>query len=76
MNNLKNDPEYIQYQRELQELQLMLGTDKRNSGSDDMIELLNSLSKDGQKLSPEMIQTIMMKELMPDMMLMNDKDVL
>lgn len=59
---LSKDPEYIRQKQQLEELNMLLGND-RNSNSDDMMDLLMSEQGD-KKLSPEVIQSMMMKSMM------------
>lgn len=59
---VSKDPEYIRQKQQLDELNMLLGND-RNSNSDDMMDLL--MSEQGEKkLSPEVIQAMMMKSMM------------
>ena len=56
---------------------MMLGAENSKSNDEeDLVDLLKNYSKDGEKLSPEMIEAIMVKEMMPDFMFVNTKDIL
>ncbi len=67
-DKLKNDPDYIRQQKEYEEVLHMLGT--KSSSDSDVTELLPYITEQGEKkLSPEVIQTLMMQSLMNDLTL-------
>lgn len=58
-------PEYIQSQKELEELRVLFGNDNSSKSSDD--EMMNMLlTGNGKNLSPEVIQAMMQKSMMTD----------
>ena len=61
------DPDYIQSKKELEQLRMLLGSDSDKSSNDDMMDLV--MSGEGKNLSPEVIQTMMMKSMMSDLTL-------
>lgn len=64
------DPEYIRQNQELQELQMLLGSEKSKDSSNDMMDLLPYMSEQGdKKLSPEVIQSLMMQSMMGNLTL-------
>ena len=69
MADLSKDPEYVRSSRELEEMRMLLGSnnDKRSNG--DFEDLVPYLTEKGQKLSPEVVQSIMMRSMMPDISL-------
>lgn len=68
LENITKDPEYIKNKQELDELNLLLGNDK--SDNNNMMDLLPYMTESGnKKLSPEVIQTMMMKSMMGDLTL-------
>lgn len=71
MDRLSNDPEYTQSQRELEELKLLLGNDSVKSSNDDLMDLIPYLSEQDKNLSPEVIQAMMIKSMMPDFTFVN-----
>lgn len=61
---LSKDPEYIKQKQQFDELNMLLGNEK-TSESADMMDLLPYMSEQGdKKLSPEVIQAMMMKSMM------------
>ena len=62
---LKN-PEYIQNKKELDEIKMMFGDYGTNDLSSDMTTMLPQLAKDGQNVSPEVVQMMMMQTVMPN----------
>ena len=61
---LSKDPEYIKQKQQFDELNMLLGNEK-SSESSDMMDLLPYMSEQGdKKLSPEVIQAMMMKSMM------------
>ena len=57
---LANDPEFIQAQREMNQLRMLLGNDK-SDGFSDLTDMIPYMSGQNRKLSPEVIQAMMMK---------------
>lgn len=68
MESIMKDPEYIRQKQELDELNMLLGNDKA-SKSDDMMDLLPYMTESHKNLSPEVIQTLMMKSMMSNLTL-------
>lgn len=66
MEALLNSPEYIENKKELDQIKMMFGENITGNSSDDFTKLLPALTKNGEKLSPEFMQTMMMQSLMPD----------
>ena len=62
---LKN-PEYIQNKKELDEIKMMFGDYGTNDVSSDITTMLPQLAKDGQNVSPEVVQMMMMQTVMPN----------
>ncbi|MBQ8668768.1 tetratricopeptide repeat protein [bacterium] len=67
---LSKDPEYIRQKQEIDELQMLFGSEKSKSDSSDMMDLLPYMSEQGdKKLSPEVIQSLMMQSMMGNLTL-------
>lgn len=66
MEALLNSPEYIENKKELDQIKMMFGENITGNSSDDFTKLLPALTKNGEKLSPEFMQTMMMQSVMPD----------
>lgn len=66
---IKKDPEFIKSQNELREISAILGSDNKKESNDfsDMLPYMDE--SNAQKLSPEMIQNMMLKSLMGDITL-------
>lgn len=65
MESYTKSPEYIQSQKELEELRVLFGNDNSSKSSDD--EMMNMLlTGNGKNLSPEVIQAMMQKSMMTD----------
>ena len=65
MESYTKSPEYIQSQKELEELRALFGNDNSSKSSDD--EMMNMLmTGNGKNLSPEVIQAMMQKSMMTD----------
>ena len=65
MESFTKSPEYMQSQKELEELRVLLGNDSSSKSSDD--EMMNMLmTGNGKNLSPEVIQAMMQKSMMTD----------
>ena len=62
---LKN-PEYIQNKKELDEIKMMFGDYGTSDLSSDITTMLPQLAKDGQNVSPEVVQMMMMQTVMPN----------
>jgi len=60
-----NNPEYIQNKKELDEIKMMFGDYGTSDVSSDITTLLPQLAKDGENVSPEVIQMMMMQSVMP-----------
>lgn len=67
ISDFSKDPDYIQSKKELDQLRMLLGSDSDKSSNDDMMDLV--MSGEGKNLSPEVIQTMMMKSMMSDLTL-------
>lgn len=66
LDAISNDPEFIKSRQEFEELQTLLGGESK----DNMSDFLPYMSENGSKnLSPEVIQTLMMKSVMGDLSL-------
>lgn len=62
---LSKDPEYIRQKQELEELQMLFGSESSKTDKNDMMDLLPYMSENGdKKLSPEVIQSLMMQSMM------------
>ena len=67
---LSKDPEYIRQRQELEELQMLFGSEKAKSERDEMMDLLPYMSEQGdKKMSPEVIQSLMMQSMMGNLTL-------
>lgn len=72
MKKLSQDPEFTQSQRELDELRMLLGNDSNSkSSNDDLMSLVPYMSGQDKNLSPEVIQAMMIKSMMPDFTFVN-----
>ena len=67
--SIKKDPEFIKAQNEYREISAILGSDSSKEVTDfsDILPYMNE--ENAQKMSPEMIQNMMMKSLMGDITL-------
>lgn len=64
---LKNDSEFQQSQRELNELRMLLGNNSTTESSNrDLTDLIPYMTEKDKNLSPEVIQAMMIKSMMPD----------
>lgn len=63
MESIMKDPEYIRQKQEFDELNMLLGNDKAKDNSD-IMDLLPYMTEGDKKLSPEVIQSMMMKSMM------------
>ena len=68
MNSIMKDPEYIRQKQEFDELNMLLGNEKAKDNSD-IMNLLPYMTEGDKKLSPEIIQSMMMKSMMGDITL-------
>jgi len=75
LENLKNNPEYVQYRKELEEIQMLMGNDYSNK-SDDLMDLIPYLSDKDKKISPEAVEAMMMRSMMPDFSMVDTKNLL
>lgn len=67
---ISKDPEYIRQRQELEELQMLFGSEKAKSERNEMMDLLPYMSEQGdKKLSPEVIQSLMMQSMMGNLTL-------
>ena len=65
MESYTKSPEYLQSQKELEELRVLFGNDNSSKSSDD--EMMNMLmTGNGKNLSPEVIQAMMQKSMMTE----------
>lgn len=71
MEKLSQDPEYQQSQREIEELRMLLGNDNSKNSNDDLMNLIPYMSEQDKNLSPEVIQAMMVKSMMPDFTFVN-----
>ena len=62
IKSIENDPEFIKQKQELEELNMLLGNDKKNSN--DITNLLPYMTEGDQKVSPEVIKEMMMHSVM------------
>ena len=68
MDSIMKDPEYIKQRQEFDELNMLLGNEKSKDSSD-IMDLLPYMTEGDKKLSPEVIQSMMMKSMMGDITL-------
>lgn len=61
MEEISKDPEYIKQQQELNELNMLLGNEKKNN---DFTDLLPYMTEGDKKVSPEVIRDMMMQSMM------------
>lgn len=67
---ISKDPEFIRQKQELEELQMMFGSDRVKSDRNDIADLIPYMSEQGdKKLSPEVIQSLMMQSMMGNLTL-------
>ena len=67
---ISKDPEFIRQRQELEELQMLFGSEKVKSERNEMVDLLPYMSEQGdKKLSPEVIQSLMMQSMMGNLTL-------
>ena len=67
---LSKDPEYIRQKQEIEELQMLFGSEKSKAEGNDMMDLLPYMSEQSdKKLSPEVIQSLMMQSMMGNLTL-------
>ena len=72
MENFLKDPQYQQAQREMDELRMLLGSDSQKSSNDDLMNLIPYMSDKDKNMSPEMIEAMMVKSMMPDFTFVNN----
>ena len=68
MDSIMKDPEYIRQKQEFDELNMLLGNEKSKDHSD-IMDLLPYMTEGDKKVSPEVIQSMMMKSMMGDITL-------
>ncbi|MBR6301124.1 tetratricopeptide repeat protein [bacterium] len=61
--SIEKDPEFIKQKQELEELNMLLGNDRKNDSSD-ITNLLPYMTEGEQKVSPEVIRDMMMQSMM------------
>lgn len=66
---LAKDPEYIRQKQELEEIQMLFGSDNVKSERNEMVDLLQMSEQGDKKLSPEVIQSLMMQSVMGNLTL-------
>ena len=64
MDSLSKDPEFVKSQKEYEELRMLLGSDSQKNSENDLTNLLPELSNSESKVSPEVIQTMMIQSMM------------
>ncbi len=72
MESFLKDPEYQQSKRELDELRMMLGNNNNSNSDDDLMNLVPYFSDKDKNMSPEMIEAMMVKSMMPDFTFVNN----
>ncbi len=64
MKDFSSDPDFVRAQKELDEIKMLFGdSDSKESSS---LTDLPSLLKNGENVSPEVIQALMMQSIVPD----------
>ena len=66
---LAKDPEYIRQKQELEEIQMLFGSNGVKSERNEMVDLLQMSEQGDKKLSPEVIQSLMMQSVMGNLTL-------
>lgn len=66
VEDILKSPEYIQNKKELDEIKMMFGDYGTSDVSSDITTMLPTLAKDGQNVSPEVVQMMMMQSVMPN----------
>ena len=61
--SIEKDPDFIKQRQEFEELNMLLGNDKK-SDSNDITNLLPYMTEGDQKVSPEVIKDMMMQSMM------------
>ena len=64
--DILKSPEYIQNKKELDQIKMMFGDYGDSNSSDDISSLLPQIAKDGENVSPELVQMMMMQSVMPN----------
>ena len=62
--SLKNDPEFVRQQQEIDELNMMFGNNATSSDGNDITDLIPYMSGENKNISPEVVQTLMMKSVL------------
>ena len=65
LDKLSQDTEYREAQKELETMRMLLGNNSSNRNDRDFLDML--LSGDTQKMSPEVVQTMMMQSVTSDL---------
>ena len=63
---LNNDPQYAQARKEMEELRMLLGNDNSGSRNDDLMDLIPYMTDKNQKISPEVLEAMMVRSMMTD----------
>lgn len=63
---LSNDPQYAQARKEMEELRMLLGNDNSGNRNDDLMDLIPYMTDKNQKISPEVLEAMMVKSMMTD----------
>jgi hypothetical protein len=66
VEDIFKSPEYIQNKKELDEIKMMFGDYGTTDVASDITTMLPQLAKDGENVSPEVVQMMMMQSVMPN----------
>ena len=66
VEDILKSPEYIQNKKELDEIKMMFGDYGTSDLSSGITDILPELAKDGQNVSPEVVQMMMMQTVLPN----------
>ena len=74
MDGFTKSPEYIQSKKELDQINILFGNNnsKETNESDEMTNLIMSSQNGKENVPPEVIQSMMMKSMMPDFTFVNN----
>lgn len=74
MDEFTKSPEYIQSKKELDQINILFGNNnsKETNESDEMTNLIMSSQNGKENVPPEVIQSMMMKSMMPDFTFVNN----
>lgn len=64
MKKFSKDPDVVQAQKDLDEIRMLFGDSEKSSNT--AIDILPTLVKDGQNISPEVLQLLMQQSIVPD----------